>query len=281
MIDERLLPNDGDVQCYRESGYWLGGKVIPDAQLERLRSAMDEVYAGRFETGRAPNAGGWRDRGDPTEIRKTDNAHWANNAIRELAVNETIGAMAARLLGVDEIRLWHDQLLYKPGQGPQAASRAGNVGWHQDYGYWRCTSPDLITAWVAFDDVTLENGCMQLVPGSHQWGLLPHSDFFDTDLDGMRQRLEEHTGRKIETVAAALRAGEVSFHHCLTIHGSGPNATHRPRRLLVLHLMPGTARYIGGSPDDNHMNANLMRERGGKDGDPFAGELWPTLYVAG
>lgn len=280
MSPNALLPTDAEVRFFEKNGYWLGGKVVSDAQLERLHAAMDDVYAGRFETGKPPWAGGWRDSGDPTQIRKTDNAHWANNTLRNLALNETIGAMAARLMQTTEVRLWHDQLLYKPGQGAAAASRSGNVGWHQDHGYWRCTVPDLITAWVAFDDVTLENGCMQVVPGSHKWGLLEQSDFFNTDLEGVKRGLEAHVGHPIEVRPCTLKAGEVSFHHCLTVHGSGPNFTERPRRSLVLHVMPAHASYVAGSLNDNHMNAILISERGGKHGDFFAGELWPALYRA-
>lgn len=280
MLRPELLPTPEDVQFFRDNGYWLGDRVLDDDQLDRLRAAMMDVYEGRFDTGREPWAGGWQDNGDPTQIRKTDNAWWASTVLSELVHNETIGAMAAHLLGTPEIRLWHDQLLYKPGQGATAASRAGNVGWHQDHGYWRCTQPDLITAWVAFDDVTLDNGCMQVVPGSHRWGLLPESDFFNTDLEGVKRRLAAHAGQPITTEPCTLKAGAVSFHHCLTVHGSGPNFTDRPRRSLVLHLMPQRATYIAGTPDDNHMNAILLRERDGRDGDPFAGELFPTLYRA-
>jgi len=280
MIDRKLLPTEDDVRFFDENGYWLGGKVISDAALRDLHQAMDEVYANRYETGKTP-WDAWKAGGDASKIRKTDNAHWANRTIRKLALNPTIGAMAARLMHTHEVRLWHDQLLYKPGQGAAAASRSGNVGWHQDYGYWRCAPPTLITAWVALVDVDLNNGCMQFVPGSHRWGLLPHGDFFDGDLAKMRSKIEAHTGKAFRTVPCALPAGAVSFHHCLTIHGSGPNSTQAPRRSLALHLMPGGTRYIAGSPDDNHMNAVLMRERGDGDGQPFEGELWPLLYPDG
>lgn len=281
MVQEHLLPGAADVRFFHENGFWLAPRVLDDGALERLRAAMDDVYAGRFETGRPPWAGGWQDTGDPTGIRKTDNAHWANLTLRDLALNATIGAMAARLMGTPEVRLWHDQLLYKPGQGPAAAaSQAGNVGWHQDHGYWRCTQPDLITAWVAFDDVTTQNGCMLVVPGSHRWGLLPESDFFNTDIETVRARLAARTGHAFEPVPCELPAGAVSFHHCLTVHASGPNLTPRPRRSLVLHLMPEHATYVAGSPDDNHMNAILMRKQGMQHGAAFAGELWPALYRA-
>lgn len=280
MIRQDCLPTDTDVQFFEENGYWLGGKVIDDDQLAALHTAMDDVFAGRFETERSPYGGGWRDRGIPGEIRKSDNAHWSNDTIRALALNPTIGAIAARLMKTPEVRLWHDQLLYKPGQAEQNAApqAAGNVGWHQDYGYWQCTSDDLITAWVALVDVDIKNGCMQVVPGSHQWGLLPESDFFNTDLNAMRAAIEAHTGRPFSTKACTLRAGEVSFHHCLTIHGSGPNVTAHPRRSLAIHLMPAHASYRADSPNDNHMNALFMKERGGNDGDLFTGDQWPVVY---
>ncbi len=280
MVERSLLPTNEDVASFRQAGYWLGGKVVSDQMLERLRAAMDDVYNGEFETGREPWGGGWKSDGNPAAIRKTDNAHWSNRTIRELALNETIGAMAARLMATPEVRLWHDQLLYKPGQASQASSSTGNVGWHQDHGYWQCTSADLITAWVAFDDVTLQNGCMQVVPGSHRDGLLPVGDFFQLDLDALQARIEQHTVREFRTEPCALRAGEVSFHHCLTVHGSGPNLTTKPRRSLVLHLMPAHARYQAGTPSDDHMNAILLRQDGGVDGDLFAGEHWPVLCAA-
>lgn len=277
MVKKELLPTDDDVRFFQENGYWLGGQVLDNDELTALHAAMDDVYANKYETGKPP-WDPWKSNGNASQIRKTDNAHWSNLTIRRLALHETIGAMAARLMQTDEVRLWHDQLLYKPGQGSGQQSRAGNVGWHQDYGYWRCAPPTLITAWVALVDVDLRNGCMQVVPGSHRWGLLPHSDFFESDLDTMREKIAAHTGKPFETAACALPAGAVSFHHCLTIHGSGPNLSDGPRRSLAIHLMPADARYVGGSPDDNHMNAKLMQQRGGSDGDLFKGDLWPTLY---
>lgn len=278
MLREELLPTPDDIRFYEENGYWVGPKVLDDAFLERLRLAMYQVYAAEFETGKEPWGGPWVLGENPLAVRKVDQAHWSNNTLRDLATNETIGAIAARLAKTDEIRLWHDQLLYKPGQGANARA-GGNVGWHQDRNYWQCATDNLLTAWVAFDDVTLDNGCMQAVPGSHKWGLID-GNFFEQDLEEFKKTVEAQTGHKFETVPLELKAGHVSFHHCLTIHGSGPNFTERPRRSLVLHLMPGEAHYVAGSPNDNHMNAILMRERGGKDGDPFHGDLWPTLYSA-
>lgn len=279
-INSSLLPTDADVAFYEENGYWLGGKVLSDERLERLRNAMYRIWAAEFETGKEPWGGPWRLGDNPLAVRKMDQAHWTNLVMRELVTDPTIGAMAARLARANEIRLWHDQMLYKPGQGPNAKG-GGNVGWHQDHHYWQCAPTNLLTAWVAFDDVTLENGVMQVVPGSHKWGLLDANNFFEQDLDALKARIEQATGKPFKTVPCNLKAGQVSFHHCLTIHGSGPNFTHRPRRSLVLHLQPGDATWHTGTECDAHMNVILMKELGKQPGDKFEGPYWPRLYPEG
>jgi ectoine hydroxylase-related dioxygenase (phytanoyl-CoA dioxygenase family) len=277
-IETHLLPSEADVAFYLENGYWMSGKVLDDAFLEELREAMDRFYEGKYDTGKDPWGGPWKPEANPYAVRKTDQAHWSMHAFRKLVTHRTIGAIAAKLAQTREIRLWHDQLLYKPGQrGTLQPGAMGNVGWHQDRNYWQCTTDTLLTAWVAFDDVTTENGCMLAVPGSHKWGLL-EGDFFNQDLESTKRRYEEATGREFRTVPLAMKAGHVSFHHCLTIHGSGPNVTDRPRRSLVLHLQDADACYMADSPNDNHMNALLIREQGGRNGDLFKGDLWPTLY---
>lgn len=274
MIREQLLPTDADVEFFGENGYWFGPKVLDDGEIAVLREHVDLVCAGDYETGNPPWSVSWQPGDDPQALRKIDNAHWADLTFRRLALNETIAAMAARLLGVPGIRLWHDQLLYKPGSGKPT----GNVGWHQDYNYWQCSDRDsMITAWVPFDDVTVENGCMLFVPRSHRWGLLPESDFFNQNLDGFEEKIAIPEGEKWTTVPVVLKAGEVSFHHSMTIHGSGPNVTDKPRRNLVIHMMSDGTAYRAGSVSEHHMNALLLNAPGGT---PYAGEFFPLLYPA-
>ncbi len=279
-MQAELLPSEGDIKFFQDNGYWIGPKVVTDSELEALREHMDRVYAGEYETGRPPYLGGWKPGGDAKGIRKTDNSHWSDCTLRALALNETIGAMAAQLIGSDTIHLWHDQLLYKPGAGSNS-EQAGNVGWHQDFHYWQCVDPPrLLTAWVAFDDVDENNGCMQVVPGSNHWGLMEGGDFFSKDLAAQEAAMKAPDGSHFHPVSCKLKAGELSFHHCLTLHGSGPNSTHHPRRSLVIHMMPGDTRYKAGTSGDNHMNVLLLKARGGHDGDLFAGPDNPVIFPA-
>jgi hypothetical protein len=276
-----LLPTDADVASYRENGWWKSGPIFSESDLEKMRTAMYQVYAADFPTGREPHGGPWIfDPADRYAVRKVDQSHWTNPLLAEVVVNPIVGEIAGRLAGTNEIRLWHDQLLFKPGQKNAAGANTGKVGWHQDYYYWQCAAPcEMLTAWVAFDDVTMANGCMQVVPGSHKWGLLPGSDFFSQDTDSMKGKIEA-MGHEWKTAPVELKAGEVSFHHYLTIHGSGPNSTDRPRRSIVLHLQPRDCVFQPGTECDAHQNAQRMMELGRKAGDPFAGDIWHTLWKA-
>ena len=269
-VKAECLPTDREVAFYRENGYWTSPPVFSGAELAELREHQDRVYAGVHETGREPHRGGWKPKDHrPLEIRKTDNSHWADLTIRNAVLSATIGAIAVRLHGVKTVSLWHDQLLFKPNGGEQT----GNVGWHQDFGYWRaCKEPELVTATVALVDLSKDNGCLEVVPGSHKRGLLTASDFFNQDLEAMKKAIEAESGSRMETVAMPMKAGQIGFHHCLTIHGSGPNSSAAPRRTIAVHLMAGTIhRNINGK----HMNTELAAL---KDGEPFVGEHFPVLY---
>lgn len=273
MNNNPVIITEQDVAFYQENGYWVAPKLLDDAQLAALREHHTRVVAGEYETGRAPHSRSVPP-GEPVHsLVKIDNSYWADAQIARLALNPVIGQIAARLAGVGGMRLWHDQLLHKP---PQAAGQPGAVGWHQDYHYWQCATPaEMLTAWVALVDVDETNGCMEVVPGSHQQGLLPEGDFFEQDLDKLSQRIEAVTGQPFRARPLVLRAGQVSFHHCLTIHGSRPNLSDAPRLSIVLHLLPEGTRYRAGTPADAHANVRLLS---GQDGDYFAGPYFPVLY---
>ncbi|MFC5405352.1 phytanoyl-CoA dioxygenase family protein [Cohnella soli] len=268
-VDERM-PTDEDIAFYKERGYWISPKIIDDERLEKLKHHMDQVYAGQFETGKAPWTY-WQ--GEPG-MRQTNNSYWADYTLSALAQDPVIGQIAAQLMGTNTVRIWHDQLLYKPG-GANSSAMA-NVGWHQDYAYWQCAAePTLITAWIAFDDVNLDNGCMQVIPGSHQSGLFNVNNFFEQDLEKQRRELNLPDDVPFAPVPLIMKAGQVSFHHALALHGSGANSTDNPRRSLTVHLMAGETKYKAGTSSDDHMNVGLMKP---KDGDVFAGEWFPVTY---
>ena len=147
-----------------------------------------------------------------------DDLLWAH------VTNPAVVDIVADLLGTDDLKMYGDQLFMK---SPVTGSAQP---WHQDSASWRDIFPmDLVTAWAAIDDATLDNGCLRFVPGTHRWGMLD------------RARLA-HFIPDLETAAwpavpVPVRAGSISFHHSLTLHTSSPNTSAQRRRAYAVHYM--------------------------------------------
>lgn len=233
-LEESLLPDSQDVQSYHNHGFWISPIIIPGEILDAAELGMRRFYEGDLDS-TGVNPPGWK----PTPgdgLRKDDYASLCVKQLADLVRYPMIGATAARLSGARGIRLWHDQLLYKPVNRPGTKA---NVGWHTDRQYWQCcTSTEMLTAWVAFHDVTPEGGSVGFFDGSHTWDI-SNLDFFSQDLDGMESSARKQ-GFSVNIRPTTMKRGQVSFHHCRTVHGSGPNRSTEPRRSIAIHLQPTT-----------------------------------------
>lgn len=266
---------------YWERGYWISPKLFDDAQIERLRAAHERLWAKQHDH-EIPSQYGVPNPDLATPVvRQFLNAFWVNDEMRAAILSPVIGKIGARLMGVDSARLWHDQAIYKPGTAGQPTTNVGNVGWHQDYGYWQASSTtNMCTAWVALQDTDLSNGGMRTIVGSHKWGLIEESDAFGVkDLEGLSAKFAAAHGRADEwpDEPCILKAGEASFHHSLCFHGSGPNPSAAPRLSVISHMMPGDTVYRAGR--QWHPNLVFLGPRA-YDGQPFVGDYWPQLWPA-
>lgn len=95
---------------------------------------------------------------------------------------------------------------------------------------------------------------------------------------GRRERALAAAGRRLTKVPATLRRGQVSFHHCRTIHGSGPNRSGQPRRSLAVHLQPDDNRFESAAPAAGHRNDDLCRRTATGEPDYTDPELFPRLW---
>ncbi|HVV37434.1 MAG TPA: phytanoyl-CoA dioxygenase family protein [Acidimicrobiales bacterium] len=262
-----------DVAAFQRDGYVIAPQLFSADEVECFRAALARVEAGEYRTGRRPTLD-LPIPPDPSALRKIDNAWWADPDLASLATDKRLGEIAAALLDTPTVRLWQDQLLDKPPTGVDT----GNIGWHQDWDSWKTVASRdaFVTAWVALDDVDEVNGAMQVIPGSHAWGHVPGaSNFLGTDVDAQLARLGG------EPRHLCMRAGEASFHHVLTFHGSGPNKSKRPRRSLAVHLVAGDVTAIDEGEGWRHYNLGLLQSRGRGVGDAYADdELWPVVFRA-
>ncbi len=230
------------VAHYRKYGFLKGVNILQRAQvselarrLERIRGElpahMNRLYEVEADYLKRPHEvvfhflGAWLV--DP----------WFHDIIFSPQVTVPV----AQLLGTPRVRFWHDQVFYKPAHHP------GVVPWHQDYSYWtRSAPPNHITINILLDDASIENGCIHYVPGSHAWGMLPKTSF-GGDMDALKANLPENRLREFNPVPAIGRAGQASFHHSHTLHGSYGNTSDGPRRAIVINYMGPETRCADGS----------------------------------
>lgn len=132
-----------------------------------------------------------------------------------------------RLLG-DEVYHYHSKLSMKE---PKVG---GAWEWHQDYGYWYqngCLFPDMLSCMIALDPATRENGCMQVLKGSHKMGRIEHG--IEGDQTGADKARVDEALKVLEVEHAEMQPGDGLFFHANTLHCSAPNESERPRWVLI------------------------------------------------
>jgi len=229
------------IEFFHANGYVAGPRVLSNEQLDCLRERSDGILSGRIEYPDDLRGLSSAEVKGNLKLRKIANLFRNDRVFAEVIGNSAISTLAHDLMDAP-VRVWEDQSIAKaPGD------EFSVVAWHRDYTYWdHVGPPELATCWIALDDATIANGCMQVIPGSHLWNLDYTRDDIDNDNpDWVRERPEIPAEANVEPVACEVPAGHCHFHHCLTLHGSEGNTTDHPRRSYILHLMPGTTRRLG------------------------------------
>lgn len=263
----RYRLSEAQLEFYRENGYVTGVRIFTDEQVDVLRdelaSLIDPGHPGHelfYEFHSNESA-------TPGTVLFHALGHWRiTPGFHDALWNPAFTVPASQLLE-GSVRFWHDQLFYKP------ARDGGVVAWHQDYSYWTRTQPLAhLTCWIGLDDATPENGCLQYVPASHRWSLLPITGLAG-DMDAIQTVLDEDQRRAFRPVAVELAKGEASFHHPLLVHGSYENRTDRPRRAMVINVCRDGVR----SASDEPLLAGVPPV---PRGEPLGGRFFPLLLDA-
>lgn len=175
---------------------------------------------------------------------------------------------AAQLLGVDGVRLYHDQALSKEPGG-------GHTPWHQDQVYWPFDTDRTITMWMPLVDVPAEVGSMTFASGSHRHGELGRHVIGD-ESEAAYDALVGELGFRTET-HGAMAAGDATFHSGWTLHRAGANPTDRLRSVMTVIWFADGARV---GPIDSRFRR--LDQKVWLDsipsGEPAAGPLNPRLW---
>jgi hypothetical protein len=264
--DQYRLSED-QVKFYNENGYLPGIKMLNEEQLGLLRNELFQLVNLELHDNSLFYEYNSNESTDPQTILFHALGEWRiTKGLHDVLWNPAFVMAASQLLGDKPVRFWHDQIFYKP------AKKGGVVAWHQDYSYWTRTKPLAhITCWCALDDATEENGCLQYIPGSQQWGLLPKTNLAG-ELQGIREFLTEEQQQQFDNRRLVpVKAGEAIFHHALTLHGSGENKSTQPRRAFVINAF---ADGVVSDSDEPLLQGVPVVPKGSK----MEGRFFPLLF---
>lgn len=207
----KLLTRD-QLDAYNRDGYVKGFRIFSAAEMIEHRRRFDEVLDAVLAAG-----------GNSYSIIS---AHMKYGFVYDLLTHPRIVAYVQDILG-DNVVGWGAHYFCKlPHDGKI-------VSWHQDASFWPLTPSKTVTVWLAIDDADTENACMRFVAGSHHLGHLTYRMSEDAEASVLNQTVEnvEQFG---EVVYDELKAGEISLHSDLLLHGSLANHSDRRRCGLTL-----------------------------------------------
>jgi ectoine hydroxylase-related dioxygenase (phytanoyl-CoA dioxygenase family) len=253
-VDQQL------VEQFRADGFVVVPEVLTSDELDHFAPLVTDAVGRR-------QAHDQRSLGEKSRYEQSfqqcQNLWEDSPGVLPLTFHPRIAATATSLLGVDALRLWHDQALFKEPGGRDTDP-------HQDQPYWPIAETDTITAWVPLDGSTFDNGCMGYVPGSHRVGLRKFVNIFFGEPDDL---LAEPAIEGVEPVFVEVPRAAVAFHHGLTAHLARPNRTDQVRRVhTMIYFADGSTR---GSP---HPHPSVDRdgiELGAVIDGPVTPIAWP------
>lgn len=208
------------IESFNDVGFISGIRIFDEADIGAHRSYFDNLLKQVTAAG-----------GDSYSI---STAHLKYGAVYDLLKHPRIVAVVKDLLGENVIGWGSHYFCKMPGDGKR-------VSWHQDASYWPLTPSKTVTVWLAIDDANVENACVRFLPGSHRYGHLTWHLSETDESNVLNQTVKEidRFGAPFENV---LKAGEISLHSDLLLHGSEANESNHRRCGLTLRYCTADVR---------------------------------------
>ena len=225
MLTSLALEN-GAIPRQLSDQYWRDGFLFPlpvilPEEAAAMRAELEEIEHD------------WLDAGLPLPLNtyKRINANIVMPLAHRIATHKGVLDAVEGILGPD-ILIFSAEFFIKEPRTKQIVSM------HQDLTYWGLGAVDgLVSAWIALSPATPASGCMDFVRGSHKQAILPHEDTFDDNNLLSRGQEVRVDVAEADKVNIEIHPGQMSLHHGLTIHGSGPNRTDDRRIAAVVRYM--------------------------------------------
>lgn len=195
---------------------------------------------------------------------------WAlDEAVKKFTLAHRFAKIAADLMGVEGVRVYHDQALFKePGGGP--------TPWHQDQYYWPLDTNNTITMWMPLVDIPLEVGSMTFGTGTHESGYLGEFKISD-ESDKVFDKMIADNGIGLKNYGE-MKAGDATWHYGWTLHGAPGNPTSKLREVMTIIYIADGSRVIDPAGNANRQDDIDRWMPGLVPGDLAASDLNPLVY---
>ena len=251
------------VAQYQRNGHILLENVLGASYIPPYKEAIEATVSRRNKETRALKD---RDTYGKAFLQTTN--LWRHNAeVKEFVTAERFAGVAARLMGVERVRLYHDQALFKEAGG-------GITPWHQDQHYWPLATDKTVTMWMTLADINASMGTLRFASGSHGAGYLGDIPISNES----ESQLKAFVERKGFTLAQAdvMKAGAATFHSGWTLHSAPPNFSDRMRpAMTVIYFADGTR--VSELDNSSRVNDRDHWLPGTEPGDLAATHLNPVL----
>lgn len=262
-LDSRYQFDEDQIASFRNNGHVLLPQVLDAAEIDAFRPLINDA-AYRFNTERRR----MEDRDTYGRAFLQIMNLWEMDAgVRQFTLARRFAHIAATLLGVEKVRLYHDQALYKEAGG-------GHTPWHQDQYYWPLDTRNTITLWMPLVNITEEMGMLTFASASHLNGIVENLAISDAS-DAL---LERYVSEKRYAISRPqqMQAGDATFHYGWTLHSAPANASATTREVMTIIYFADGARVT--QPRNPHQEADRMRWLGGiEPGQPAASGINPLL----
>jgi hypothetical protein len=222
-----------EIARYRQDGIIVPKNGLTAEQVAGLQKKLDDFLAEQHIT----------DADYVPDIIERDSS-WLNYAVMPQIIDAV-----AQLIG-DDIIVWGSALFCKAGKGGRATP------WHQDGHYWPIRPLETVTAWIAIDDVNIENSCLRVIPGSHRDRISYSHDTDNSDAIILNQVLKPEHLQSAPARDIELAPGMFSIHDVYLIHGANPNNSGKRRAGMVFRYMPASSYF------DRELAARQVRDMG-------------------
>ena len=233
-----MLTNE-QLKFYQDNGYLLVENVITNEQLKKLQEITYEfIDMSRNVT--ESNDVFDLDEGHCAEkprLTRIKLPHKQNQYFDDILKKSGVTEVLRDLLGKNATLLTSKLNTKSPGGGVA-------VEWHQDWAFYPHTNDNLLAFGLMLEDVTIENGPLQVIPGSHKGPILSHHN--NGVFCGAVDPEDPHFDRE-KIITLTGEAGSMTIHHARTLHGSAPNKSDRPRLILFYEIARADAWPILGA----------------------------------